>query len=58
MMSMALANSDDGDLPDFFCSSRAATPSFRDQDELTDNISAISQEKFENVIISTLVLKS
>ena len=35
---MALASSDDGDLQDFLCLSRAATPFFRDQDELTDNI--------------------
>ena len=35
---MALARSDDGDLQDFLCLSRTATPFFRDQDELTDNI--------------------
>ena len=35
---MALASSDIGDLQDFLCLSRAATPFFRDQDELTDNI--------------------
>ena len=35
---MALASSDIGDLQDFLCLSRAATPFFRDQDELTDYI--------------------
>ena len=35
---MALESSDDGDLQNFRCLSRAATPFFRDQDELADNI--------------------
>ena len=45
---MALARSDDGDLQDFLCLSQAATPFFRDQDELTDNIFRDLTSKIRN----------
>ena len=60
-MSMALAISDDGDLQDFLCSSQAVDPSFRDQDELTDNIfSDLTSEirKCEYVDFSSKILNS
>ena len=45
---MALASFDDGDLQDFLCLSQAATPFFRDQDELTDNIFSDLTSKIRN----------